>query len=484
LRIESALLARCAAVFLLLSATGCKKADRVGAGLECFPKDAALWVAGETQPSSFEGRRDAGGPVTVYVDASGSMVGYLDGATDSERPFHDLVATLPTMFASGGTTPVSFRSFGTRIREVGAGQHTQLVERGYYSCANRSRADCDNQDTRLDLVFGEIQGQPDQLSIIVTDMWFSDPASVTTGLVPLAQPLEEILASGRSVAVYGIRAPFRGNIYDLPGGATAPLSGHRPLLVLAVGPDDRVRRFSEQLSRSPSSQLARGFSDGSVHQSVFTLNPAVGSTRSAEPLGSGEDPRVRQAQVFEAIEGVQVQQFRIDRTRANREPEEPLPLPAWTGPDDQAFMPNAVWRGPLSTRLLVWNRSGQQCVPEDWDEPTITSLGWSEAPGSARRFTLDPGAFVGEFRRPGTYLVTAQVARTSLNEPNEANGWLREWSFGAHQGLDAARAENGRFFRTLHLAEFARLLENSLADAAERDPGPIIGFTFAVEVTD
>jgi hypothetical protein len=464
-----------------LALAACGSSEPVGTGLDCFPQPAARWLAADQRPSEFEGRREASGPVTVYVDASGSMAGYLDGATEAARPLHDLIATIPGLFGAEAS-PVAYKAFGSRIRDVPAAERRRLLDRSFYSCQGNP-AGCDNQDTRLDLVLQEIQAQQGGLAIVVTDMWFSDPGSTTTGLVPLAEPLEAILASGRSVGVYGVRAPFAGTIYDLPGRRTAPHRGERPMMILAIGDNQRVRRFAEQMARSPSAFLARGFQSGSIRQAIFTLDPSSGIERSAQPLRGGTDARVRQAQVLEAVEGVRVQQFRIDRSGAMREPEEPATLPSWQGPADEAFMPNAVWRGPLAGRVSVYERQGESCTPEDWPEPVRMEGGWSDVPGSGqKKYTLDPAAFVADFRRPGTYLVAAEVARTSLNEPNEATAWLREWSFGAHQGADAAVAGDPRFFRTLHLAEFARLLENSLADAAERNPGPITGFAFVVQV--
>jgi hypothetical protein len=474
--------ARAAAVAALLTLGSCScTPEREGAGLDCFPERAGRWLSADAGPSEFEGRRDRGGPVTLYLDASGSMVGYIDGATETSRPLHDMIATIPGMFS--GASEVGFRAFGTRVREIEVAERSRLAERDFYTCRGKPAAECDNQETRLDLVLREIEADADRLSIVVTDMWFSDPASTTTGLVPLAAPLENILASGRAVGVYGLPAPFRGTIHDLPGGGSTSFAGERPLIVLAIGPTDRVRRFGEQMARSPAASLARGFSDGSARQAIFTLNPSAGGERSIQPLRGGTDPRVQQAQILEAMEGVRVQQFRIQRSGAMREPTESTVLPAWEGPSEAAFLPNAVWRGPLAARLAIWERQGQRCSAEDWVDPVHVDGGWKDISGPGhKRFELDPGAFVAEFRRPGIYLVTAEVARTSLDEPNEATGWLRDWSFGGHQGTNNPTSADGAFFRTLHLAEFARLLENSLADAAERNPGPIMGFTFVVQV--
>lgn len=467
---------------LLLAGCGDR---RVGSGLDCFPAAARPFISSAEGAAGFEaGTRQSGGPVTAYIDASGSMAGYIDGATEARKPFQDLIATIPDLFPAA-TSPVSYRAFGSRIREVPRGQQAQLLQRGFYSCGTSGGAGCDNQVTRLDLVMNAIEREPDRLAIVVTDMWFADPSSPTTGLVPLARPLENILAGGRTIGVYGFRAPYRGTIFDLPNGQVASFAGDRPLIVLAIGSAERVAQFGEELSRSSSSYLEESMRPGTTKQAMFTINPARQAQREAAPLGASTDPRIRRAPVLDALDRVRVQQFRIARDAALRPPRTPASPPAWEGPSDETFVPNAVWRGPLATRTRVWERRGDTCSAADWPrEPATYQKGWSEAESGKRRFALDPGEFVGSFRRPGVYLLTAEVARTALDQPNPATAWLRQWSFSASQGASAATAGEPGFFRTLHLSEFARLLENSLTEAAQRNPGPIMGIAVVVQVTD
>lgn len=472
------------AIAAALGVSACTEKKPEGTGLDCFPKEAARWLASGQQQDEFAGRKDEKGQVTVYVDASGSMVGYVDGATEAERPLHDLLGSLENMFPAGGS-PLTYKTFGTRIRPVEAGKHQQILAPGFFSCRGRAAADCDNKETRLDLVMREVEAQKDGLALVITDMWFSDPSSVTSGLVPLADPVENILADGRTIGVYGIPAPFAGKIFDLPGGASAAFTGKRPLILLAIGSKERVRGFTQQLARSPSAYLAQGMSSGGIRQSLFTIDPSSEVARSSDPLSAGNDPRVRRATVLDAIENVRVQQFRLERSGALRAPREPTDLPEWRGPDPRAFVDKAVWEGPMATRSLVWQRLGERCIPTDWSNPVKFSGGWHPAQqGGQSRYRLDPASFAAAFRRPGIYLVTGEVARTSLNQPNGATAWLRDWSFSTAQGRGESAAGGAPFYRTLNLGEFSRLLENALADAAERNPGPITGFTYVVEVAD
>ncbi|HEY1605756.1 MAG TPA: hypothetical protein VGF77_09180 [Allosphingosinicella sp.] len=461
----------------------CSRTASTASGKDCFPPEANRWLSTNQVDDEFAGRRLKGGPLTVYLDASGSMAGYIAGASETERPLHDLIATMPELVPAGSAAPV-FKTFGTRIRDLPAGGQAEVLSESFYQCRGRASADCDNSETRLDLVLKQIEGRKDDLAIVITDMWFADPGNPASGLVPLAAPLKGILASGRSIAVFGIPAPFSGKIYDLPGGGSVSFTGRRPLILLAVGSGDRVGQFGQQLNRSSSSYLARGMTTGAIKQALFTLDPSAGIAREPSPLAPGNDRRVRRATVLNAIEGVRIQQFAIERSEPDRGHNATATLPSWTGPAASSFLPHAVWQGPLASRSLVWQRLGDRCTTRDWSKPTRTQTGWTDGgPAGQKHYLLDPTSFAEQFRLTGTYLVTGEVARVSLTQPNPATQWLRDWSFSPLDPGGRAMTD-GSFYRTLNLSEFDRLLENSLAAAAEEKPGPITGFTFVVKVKE
>jgi hypothetical protein len=469
-------------LLLALCVSGsCVRSPPNASGKDCFPAEARRWLSGDQPHDEFAGRRLKGGPLTVYVDASGSMAGYIAGATETERPLHDLISTIPELVPAGSST--AFKTFGTRIRDLPAGRQAEVLSSDFYRCRGRTGAECDNGETRLDLVMKDIERRKDDLALVVTDMWFADPANPTSGLVPLAAPLQAILASGRSIAVLGIPAPFSGKMYDLPGGGSAEFIGKRPLILLAIGSSERVGQLQQQLKRSSSAYLAAGMASGAIKQALFTLDPSAGIPREPAPLKAGTDRRVRRANVLNAMQGVRIQQFELDRSQA-RHGDPAGTLPAWQGPAGESFLPHAVWQGPLASRSLVWTRRSKTCAAADWPKPTLTQVGWTaDVAQGQKQYRLDPATFGEQFRRPGVYLVTGEVARVSLTQPNPATQWLREWSFSALDP-DGRAAAGGAFHRTLNLSEFARLLENSLAGAAEQKPGPITGFTFVVRVKD
>lgn len=465
---------------LLLS--GCSQGETVRNGRDCFPKEAARWITSSQADDGFAGRKDSTGAVTVYVDGSGSMAGYLNGATEAERPFQDLISSIGDSFSTSGA-PVAFKAFGSKLRDVPAAERARLTRAGFFTCQGAAPGDCDNGETRLDLVLNDIVGRKDELSIVVTDMWFSDPSSPTSGLVPLAAPVEKILSSGRAIAAYGIPAPYAGTIYDLPGGGRIAFTGRRPLMLLVIGPNDRVRDLHDKLKRFPSKAIARDMTSGAIRRAVFTLDPSAGIVPQQAPLSPSRDPRVRPGNVLDAVKGVKLQQFVVKRGDARGAPPRGATGPHWQGPSDESFMESAVWTGPLRVRSQVWENRGETCGAAQWLGPTRIDAGWQVGDeGGRQTYRLDPADLLKDLPRPGTYLITGEVARVSLEQPNPASAWMREWSFGADEGTGGA--EGGRFYRTLNLSEFARLMENALAQAAERKPGPITGFTYVVQIAD
>ena len=113
-------------------------------------------------------------------------------------------------------------------------------------------------------------------------------------------------------------------------------------------------------------------------------------------------------------------------------------------------------------------------------EPVSSVPRGSEPPGQLR-FALDPAQLFARTGQDGVYLISGELKRVSVNSPNSANRWMREWSFTPEE---AARIAGARptLFPTLNLSEVARIMEGSLATAAERNGGGITGFAILLKV--
>jgi hypothetical protein len=460
--------------------TGCgSKVVDVDDPRSCFPEAARSWIHATAAAKPAETRKaDA---ATVYVDRSGSMVGYINGATASARPLQDLIGNLPAML-SAQQVGTRFKAFGTSISQpLTQAEQGSLMQPAYYTCAKGGA--CDNQESRLDSVFKEIAANKQGMALVVTDLWFSNSDIQTSALSALAEPLAEILSTDRAVAIYGISAPFDGQIYDLPY-ASAPMrfKGEHPLFVIAVGSNEQIAGLHESWKRAPSPYLAEELSGGRVKRTLFTLNPAAKSEALASPLSETNHPALSQEAVLESHEGLRLQEFVLNADSAFR-PAPGTTAPQWKGPSASAFIPDSVWDGRFDTKTRVWERRDTACTDADWLEAAPLNGLWSGEGAGPRTFTLNPERLATELGRAGTYLVTGEVVRTEVASPNPASEWIRKWSFAPGNSSPARQGENGTaFFPTLHLSEAARLLENALATASRRRPAPVVGFAVAVKV--
>ncbi len=455
--------------------------------LDCFPEDARPWIATDVANAGPTDRTL--GPVSIYVDHSGSMAGYVRAETGDTQPFQDLIATIPGVLGidSGGVRRVLF---GKGLQEVPADRADDLLKEGTYSCRDVPKG-CDNQESRLDLALAAIAAEGKQsLSFLVSDLWLENTEIKTSGAVALAEPLRKILAGGRSIAVYGVAAPYRGKIYDLPSRRDVSIDAKRPLFMLAVGPVDRLTEFDRALPRSPSRFLSAGVQSGAIKHSLFTLTPGAGVARSAAPFtgfapGAGVVPGV----VMSARRGVQIQRLVVrppsGGAALSGSPEPDAQLPRWSGPQDDGTAPGAVWRGPIATKTLVWKLSRddrRHCDAADWLPWGRFTGGWTPGPGPDRAtFALRPTEIAANLGKADVYLITGQVIRTSLLTPNPADEWMRNWSFSADEEAQVVGASRP-VFPTLNLSETARLLENVLADAAERSPTVVGGFSVVIKL--
>lgn len=472
---RTAAAARIAALLTLAGlASACSSGPTV-TGAACLPEAARRWVA--SAPAS--DASNAGGPVDVYVDASGSMVGYLRGADASRRPFQDLLTELRAATMAGPQTAVTrtYRLFGRTIRTLPASQVDSLLQPDTYLCTGATES-CDNQESRLDLVLRQAQASaPNTLTVVVTDLWLSAARLEASGPVAVGAPVAEMLGQGRSLGVLGVASPYQGQIYDLPSGGPMPWSGDRPLYVLLIGPAERVVAFRENLARAG----LRGFGRREARWSLFTSDP-VAPGQGGQPTTSGSAFSVRP--VLPPASGIRAFQATLSTGAALRErlraPETPQVLTYQA--DFSTLRDGAVWQGPTEGVTRVWRLNGDPCDPRGW-APLADAPGRWEGEGASRTFTLQASEAATRFPRGGTYLIEPELRRVGLTTPNPANAWMRQWSFNASTEPQV-REHTPAAFPTLNLAETAQILEAAAEQGARRRPAALAGFVAVVRSDD
>lgn len=457
----------------------------------CFPKDAQHWIAKSKEAGQLHSVAvpTAARKATVYVDHSGSMVGYIAGGTNLERPLQDLIATIPSSLKTVGID-TALRSFGTKVSDELPDAGKQLLRAEAYVCKAADRAACDNSESRLDTVLGQVASQNDDLAIIVSDLWFSNSDIQSTGIAALQPMLTDLLFKDKVIAIYGIDAPFAGKIYDLPqagnGSISVPYQGRHPLYVMVVGSKRAVIDFDSALASSGSNSLAEGAKSGRIMRSVFTVDPGPLEYNQKQPLiGGSKQTRLHQEN-FEIPTGVSIQRFVMTAGLPEKSGKVPPASPQWVGPDPSGFLANAVWIGPLATQTRVWKQTSKACSATSWIEQKsdqTSQIGWLADSGNGQMtFQLDPNKFAATLLTEGVYMIVGETKRLSVTQPNPATQWMRgAWNLNPAQAEAAARSTPPTF-PTLNLSEFGRIMEGALAAAAERKNQPLVGFAVLVKV--
>jgi hypothetical protein len=368
-------------------------------------------------------------PVTLhlYLDGSLSMAGYADGAAANVRPLGDLLAILDGL-SERAKAPLTYERFGARRAPLSKTAALEFAQPKAYRCNGASG--CDNQESRIDQVLQAVRSSPPgQVGIVVTDLWLSNTAFAGSPQVALGAPLTDLLQQGRAVGVLGVRAPFSGRLYDLPGQPM--LKGSRPLFVLIIGREADVLAVRNAFANSGSP----AFSADRSRFSVFSAAPTNPWRAAVKPVGSSGAGAV-QSVVASDLMAPSLQQFRY---RPSQGGSLVAVVDAAAGPP-----PNAVWSGPLAGATKVWVLADERALGRDcgkaWRPFGGLSNAWASVPGrpTAGRFTLSPGN--SSVLLPGkTYMIAASLAPKRLDTPNPAAGWMREWNLRSEDQDGVAR---------------------------------------------
>jgi hypothetical protein len=394
-------------------------------------------------------------PIHGYLDGSGSMAGYIAGSTSDVRPLGDLIEIVNQTAVSRGSS-AQFFAFGARIAVIpggpaGAARYATMAA---YTCKG-----CDNKESHIDAVLRQIAlGNPNLLNVVVTDFWLDNKSFAGSPQVALGGPLTNLLKQGRSIGVLGLRAPFKGRIYDFPKGGPYADATERPLFVLLIGPASDVAAMYAALVESNSP----AFRSDLRRYSVFStqIGNAWVSARTLAPVGGG----VSRSAVIppEWLQGVQQFVLHLDTARVQHGRVEGV-FDASAGVRN-----NAVWSGALKASTQVWrlsNRGALRACPRNaWVEIAPLSGAWFPAGRATARFTLSPKTGSGLIPG-GAYLVAGFLGVRRLQVPNPADAWMRDWSFSAVDE-QSVRARHPRFFPTLNLADLATSMEAALDRAA------------------
>jgi hypothetical protein len=415
-------------------ATPEKKPKAVAKG-PCLPGPARGGTAATEQPRSAH----------VYLDRSQSMSGYVHPSLGRSQALADLLRLLERQLPTIAPA-AEYRAFGAEIGEPLQPKDVALFSApDVYNCRS-----CDNQESHIDEVLDEIARAPKEaMHLVVTDLWLDNRSFRGSDEVALGEPLRDILRSGRALGLVGIRAPFHGPIYKVPGAGTYGDAQERPLFLLMVGPADSLALVHRRLAESQSSALAPDRLRFSLYSPAPPDPAPEGGVRAS---GRGAGPY----QVLRPAVYRQVPQFRLalDHAEQGRGALE----------GNFAWAPQAqpdVWQGDLIERTRVWRLPDEdrlaECSADTWVELPNLRGTWRPA-GEPGRFKFSVDHRLRDALPPGTYYLLGELGARGLSVPNPQTGWMEEWSLAPN---DAAAFVQQRptVFKALNLGRFRTILD-------------------------
>lgn len=168
--------------------------------------------------------------IDVYWDATYSMKGYT--TIDQDNVYRSLPDTLDDIGNSMGT--INFFSFGKDIKPLEGREHRKFADGASY-------------DETITAIYNVVENaDTNHLSIIITDLFESDSdwSNVTKQLK------EKYFSQHLSVAIIGIKNPFKGEIFDVGLNAAKfdydsgnDPAKYRPFYMFILGQDSEVKKF-------------------------------------------------------------------------------------------------------------------------------------------------------------------------------------------------------------------------------------------------
>lgn len=441
-------------------------------GLACFPAAAQRWIAATADTGPTDSREV---PISIYVDGSASMAGFINGGTRDEKLLADLVTILPNAEIAG-TAPVAVMMFDQRSPyPLAPGAVAGLQQAGAY-LDKPGTAERFHQESHIDQALGAIaRAKPNSLSIIVTDLWLDNKKLGTTDEVAMGEQLFAILASGRSIAIWGFDSPYAGRVEGLPSGSRDVAVPRHHLFVLAAGPQARLESLRKSFTTASSGAISRQAGTANPHYSLFTLDPTIRLAADRQPFQLGTGGSLTKASgVVKIRNGVVIQELALAAGKARQQVGGTAEAPAeWQWKAGATIAPGTVWAGPVTGSVAIYRGNADTC-DSDWRPYGTLQGSWQD--GAQPGFALEPAKASSQLAE-GVNLLVGEVRRTALSSPNTATKWMRDWSFNAESEASAVRQP---VMPVLNLAETARTLEAALARAAEKKPVIVGGFVVAI----
>lgn len=386
------------------------------------------------------------GPVVVWVNASGSMAGYLRRSKllSGDIPYKDLIQTLP-QWMDMVASKVDYFKFGKTVQAMSRGDFLNAARESFY------------RDPRLkdssrisDPIAKAVEQDASVLTVIITDLFLSGAELDLSASGELRRPLTQALSQGKHVALLGIRNPFSDRIYDLPSGKLLDYTGERPFYLILIGPETRIAALYRRLQQEILSSLPADHSDHSDHYHFTLFTPDLVDTPAPSTSNALRSAGIKPARILNLKNSQpNMAQFAVAHDSA------PLVLTVPLAP--LKTPPRLAWSG-LQLREQLYHYTPRQGRCE-WELVNLPPLGKLEATdaNTAKIQLFSEREMTRRLPKGGVFVLALDVVATQLAPASPALDWVKAWSFkpGDEERL---RTELPPFFPTLHLARIAEVM--------------------------
>lgn len=378
----------------------------------------------------------------LFFDGSGSIRGFLPNKRELSTAYTDVIQNLIDQLPQT-TSNVNYYKFGGKVESIASADLPQLFQSDFYKCSKKSKrrkADCDNKESRIDIVLSTVQNTaPDILSVIVTDLFLSDSTVLGQQQQGLRRELTKIIHSGRTIALFGISSQFEGEIMDLPSGGKYNGAKFHPFYVIAIGPPATLQQINQKLNADVLSVLP----DDSHHVAIFS---------------TAIDTIIEQgwfANKIQLAKGAKKSPYRI----RHLSPE--IPQLQFSRKLRDVLMIDAPGKFTLSQELWSWS---PRYAKRGCDS------GWQKFPNPPPVINLLPKDNIVQLHLPGSlsgllperfYALAGELITETIVITTD-KPWMQHWSFKAETEKKLV-ASKPKFFPTLNLAVFENILTSAIS---------------------
>ena len=331
--------------------------------------------------------------VGVYVDATASMIGYLNDGRYLELVTNQLEN------AASARADVRFYGVSTAI-SGGVEQilsQMEAVDRSFYASGD------------TDLVVAIDSSTSSGVALLVTDLFQSDSDINEVASALLDRVYQDSLALGIAASDYA----FDGMIYDIGlENQSKRYSGPRPLYLLMLGDHCAVADYYSKLRMAVSSNMRHALMSPFVVSEPVTMGTVTQITNLREMTPEGGGHR----KTFDIPDADNSASF--------------------TAPFEIAYGPYMPAPTTVGLEVSCQSKAGAACTPQEADMINASV----NIENGLLSVELDPSVV-----SPGTYLYNL-VVRGGFNEP----AWVDESSISytqiANQGFDGSKTQNLKTF--------------------------------------